>query len=493
MDAALGEGAWEAPDGGAEGRRRDGAALGLSLVSHTNVGKTTLARTLLRRDIGDVLDQAHVTLEDGRHTLVETPAGERLELWDTPGFGDSARLAALLRERAEPLEWILAQRLDPAQDRPLWCSQAALRNVIEQADVVLYLVNASEHPADAGYVGPEMELLERAGKPVVLVLNQTGPPRGPEEERADALRWLTHLARFEVVRDALALDAFSRCWVQEGVVLERVGPLLPPARRALAERLLAAWRARQLEAFEESQRLLAAELARAARDDEPLEEGGFGVDRRKAMGLLRERMVEGMQASVTRLIALHGLEGRAAVELETATLDFSQTARDLDPRKASLWGAIGLGVAGGLAGDATAGGLTLGGGALLGGILGAAGGLGVARAYRIVKGEERPRVSWSEALLERTARELVLRYLAVSHYGRGRGAWRDREPPRAWREAVERAMGERREALRAALRAERAAAASGPAASRDLAALVRGTSRTVLVALYPECAPWLRS
>ena len=32
----------------------------LSLVSHTNVGKTTLARTLLRRDVGEVRDEAHV-------------------------------------------------------------------------------------------------------------------------------------------------------------------------------------------------------------------------------------------------------------------------------------------------------------------------------------------------------------------------------------------------------------------------------------------------
>ena len=35
--------------------------IALSLVSHTNVGKTTLARTLLGRDIGEVRDAAHVT------------------------------------------------------------------------------------------------------------------------------------------------------------------------------------------------------------------------------------------------------------------------------------------------------------------------------------------------------------------------------------------------------------------------------------------------
>ena len=37
------------------------ATVTLSLISHTNVGKTTLARTLLRRDVGEVFDQAHVT------------------------------------------------------------------------------------------------------------------------------------------------------------------------------------------------------------------------------------------------------------------------------------------------------------------------------------------------------------------------------------------------------------------------------------------------
>ena len=34
------------------------APVSLSLISHTNVGKTTLARTLLRRDVGEVRDFA---------------------------------------------------------------------------------------------------------------------------------------------------------------------------------------------------------------------------------------------------------------------------------------------------------------------------------------------------------------------------------------------------------------------------------------------------
>ena len=70
--------------------------LTLSLVSHTNVGKTTLARTLLRRDVGEILDQAHVTDVSEAHTMVES-ADARLVLWDTPGFGDTARLLKRLK------------------------------------------------------------------------------------------------------------------------------------------------------------------------------------------------------------------------------------------------------------------------------------------------------------------------------------------------------------------------------------------------------------
>ena len=54
--------------------------LSLSLVSHTNVGKTTLARTLLARDIGEVRDAPHVTEFAEVHTMLESAHGDRLQL-----------------------------------------------------------------------------------------------------------------------------------------------------------------------------------------------------------------------------------------------------------------------------------------------------------------------------------------------------------------------------------------------------------------------------
>ncbi|MCL4700185.1 MAG: GTPase domain-containing protein, partial [Burkholderiaceae bacterium] len=127
----------------------------LTLVSHTNAGKTTLARTLLGRDIGEVRDAPHVTEFAEEHVLVETADGHRLTLWDTPGFGDSVRLARRMRQSTSPLGWLLSQVWDRWSDRAFWMSQQALKHVKDGADVLLYLVNASE--PEAGYLASEMQ------------------------------------------------------------------------------------------------------------------------------------------------------------------------------------------------------------------------------------------------------------------------------------------------------------------------------------------------
>ena len=58
----------------------------LSLISHTNVGKTTLARTLLRRDVGQVIDQAHVTEANEVFDLVAVEGGHRGDRLDQPAL-----------------------------------------------------------------------------------------------------------------------------------------------------------------------------------------------------------------------------------------------------------------------------------------------------------------------------------------------------------------------------------------------------------------------
>jgi hypothetical protein len=223
-------------EGGADPGSAAGETVNLSLISHTNAGKTTLVRTLLGRDVGEVRDAAHVTEVASGYVMLQH-GGDTMMLWDTPGFGDTARLLGRLKLSGNPVGWLLTQVWDRWRERPLWSSQQAVRNARDQADLVLYLVNASEDPADAGYAALELEILSWIGKPVVLLLNQMGPPR--DDAAVEEERWRSHLSAHAVVRGALTLDAFARCWVQEGALLRTVAPLLPAPKQAACAGLAA--------------------------------------------------------------------------------------------------------------------------------------------------------------------------------------------------------------------------------------------------------------
>jgi GTPase Era involved in 16S rRNA processing len=208
----------------------------LSLISHTNIGKTTLARTLLRRDVGQVLDQAHVTIQNEQFLLLETPEGLRLNLWDTPGFGNSHKLLKRLHGLSNPIGWLVSQVWDRLADKPFWCSQQAIRNVQDEADVVLYLVNATEDPAMAGYLQPELDLLTWLNKPVIVLLNQTGLV-DPDRQRQLESHWKQHWSSQAVIHDVMSLDAFTRCWVQEGLLWNRIVQALPEEQRPIMTQL----------------------------------------------------------------------------------------------------------------------------------------------------------------------------------------------------------------------------------------------------------------
>jgi len=459
--------------------------LSLSLLSHTNVGKTTLARTLLRRDVGEVLDQTHVTREATAHILLSTREGAELLLWDTPGFGDSVRLARELGDEPDPLRWVRECQIDARIERARHSSYEAVKSVDAESDVILYLVNAAEYPEDAGYVEAEMQILTWIGKPVLVLLNQTGPPR-EEELAADEVRWREHLARWKVVRKVIGLDAFTRCWVQEGRLLEEVRDVLDEPARELAGRFVEAWRLERQEVFRESMELFAGELARAAHDEELLVEGAWGNDKNQAMKALAGRLETGSSEVVDRLIALHGLDGRSSVDLRTALADFATSAEKLTPERWGVMGGVATGLLGGLTADIASGGLSFGSGMVLGALAGGAGAAGVAKAYNTVRSGESARVRWTDPVLTRTATHFLLRYLAVAHFGRGRGGWREREAPAFWRREVNAAVESRAVYFRGVWKAARGTNVDLNAQRAALAPLLTGSARDVLARFYPE-------
>jgi hypothetical protein len=472
--------------------------IALSLISHTNAGKTTLARTLLGRDVGEVRDAPHVTTEAARYTLIDTPEGDALVLWDTPGFGDSARLARRLAAQSNPIGWFVAQVWDRFRDQPLHLSQQAVRNVRDHADVVLYLVNASEAPADAGYLGPELDVLAWVGRPVFVLLNQTGRPRSHSEEAAEESRWRAAIGTRPFVRGVLTFDAFARCWVQEIVLLRVLASALSAAKRAAYDRLVASWQARRNAQFEESMAVLAAPIADAASDKVTLPNAGLTEtlrtylravffrpqedgDKHQAVRELAERLDAGVRVSTDRLIEIHGIEGRAADAVRERLVGGVHTDTPLDEGKAAVMGGVLSGALTGLKADLVAGGLTFGAGTLLGALAGAAGGAGLARGFNLLRGRTDTEVRWDDELLDKLVVAALLRYLAVAHFGRGRGEWQESEYPPFWRDVVQQAVDARRAAL-TALWARRTEAATIEPQAR---VILTEAARAVLEALYP--------
>jgi GTP-binding protein EngB required for normal cell division len=433
-------------------------SINLSLVSHTNVGKTTLARTLLKMDIGEIGDRPHVTALSEPHVLIWDDQSASLTLWDTPGFGDSVRLARRLSQRGNPVGWFLAEVWDRWMSRPLWSSQQAMKNVREQADVVLYLVNASESPASVAYVEAEMQILSWVEKPVLVLLNQMGKPRPKDAEEKDQAAWHQYMERFPIVFGILPMDAFARCWIQEIALFEMIGRAIPDSRKAAFEGLQMSWTAERINDYRMSLAAIGKFLAALASDSEHFKSDGLTgklkamarkfklADEKdvppeaRAMERLAERAAVSMKSLTDQLIELNGLKGEASKEILNRVQQDISIDEEVSEGSAAVVGAVVSGAISGLAADLMAGGLTLGAGAVAGAVLGGLGFAGVAKGYNQITGKDGTIVRWNQESIERFFSDTLLLYLAVAHFGRGRGEWSRSEHPEHWRSEVQRVL-----------------------------------------------------
>ena len=424
----------------------------LSLVSHTNIGKTTLARTLLSRDIGEVADRAHVTETTDDYVLARSPEGCELILWDTPGFGNSVSLAKRLEGRSNPVGWFLSEVWDRVVNKTQWLNQKAIKHVREISNVVLYLVNATELPDTAPYVTAEMRILEWIGKPVIVLLNQLGEPKSPEAEQADVDRWKKAMSTHPIVSDVLPMDAFARCWVQEFVLFDAIGKALPEELQSTFEGLREVWSRQRRAAYNASIQALTDYLTKLANDKEIAENVSvidqvkflskrLGVYKNEtiqdpisaAQTALSSRAADEFCALTDKLIAINSLKGKGVRKEILKQLQTNwNVVSAVPPTPVAVVGAIGTGAVGGMAGDITTGGISLGIGTILGSVIGALGGAGGAIAYNRKKDLLGTSVTWSSQAQEKFYEEAILLYLSIAHFGRGRGNWKENEYKKIW-------------------------------------------------------------
>lgn len=435
----------------------------LALISHTNIGKTTLARTLLGYDVGEVRDAPHVTTLNTAYPLLVTPEGDTLQLWDTPGFGDSVRLLKRISMSDNPISWFMREVFDRYRDRVFWLSQLAMRTARDSADVVLYLVNSSERPNDQAYLPPELKILAWLGKPVLVLLNQSGKPRPAEVEAEELSSWCKYFERFPIVQGVLTLDACTRCWVHEHVFYEAIEPLLPDQQKDAYRRIRALWAANNAQRFEKAMAAIGELLSAQAKASEIVKDkekkfssslasvaDAIGIGKKgepqhhkEAIDVLTTLFNDRINDATSQLLRLHRLDPGEERKIKAFLQAHIVIHEPIDPKKATLLGAMAAGATAGVSADLLSGGLTLGGGVLLGGLVGALTFAGAAWSSNALNDLHEPIVFFSNEALNEQLITSVLLYLAVAHFGRGRGNFSEGDAPKFWREIVESAVRSR--------------------------------------------------
>jgi hypothetical protein len=235
-------------------------------------------------------------------------------------------------------------------------------------------------------------------------------------------------------------------------------------------------------------------LARAAQDSEVVKETGLlgkitnaNAEKDAAMQRLAQRLDADVRRSTDALIALHQLDGSASKTVLTQLARFAEQVALKAPKsegKAALWGSVVTGALMGLKADILSGGLTLGGGMLAGGVLGALGGAGLARGYNHVKGVDTTSLAWTPEVLDELTRSALLGYLAIAHFGRGRGEWTEVQPPAFWVERIEAALAPQWRKLHEIWK--KASAMPEVDVQTELQTILLQTSQLVLESLYPD-------
>jgi hypothetical protein len=98
-------------------------------------------------------------------------------------------------------------------------------------------------------------------------------------------------------------------------------------------------------------------------------------------------------------------------------------------------------------------------------------------------------VQWSEPFLDGLVRSALLRYLAVAHYGRGRGEYLEDEAPAFWQDEVQQAVAAETETLHTlwdAARSQPVSTSEDDPVVEDFARTLSRIALGLLDRLYPD-------
>ncbi len=199
----------------------------LSVVGHTNTGKTSLVRTLMRNsDFGEIDNRAGTT----RHVeSAQIFLGDKafLELRDTPGLEDSValaeRLQALTSAHLSGRDTLLTFVKDSANKKE-FDQELKVLNQILISDIILYVIDCRE-PVLEKYLF-ELRCLSMAAKPIIPVLNFIEKSGNHKTEWRKTLADFNFHSLVEFDTVAFSFEAEKRLYRKFQTVLEPYYALL---------------------------------------------------------------------------------------------------------------------------------------------------------------------------------------------------------------------------------------------------------------------------
>lgn len=342
----------------------------IAVVGHTNVGKTSLLRTLTRKHgFGEVSDRPGTTRHVERIDL-HVEGRTAVRFYDTPGLEDAVALqhymAGLPGEFANPVERVRAFLAGPEAHAAYEQEAKVLRKMLE-VDAAVYVIDCRQEVLPK--YRSEIELLCACARPVMPVLNFIAA------SGARAEGWREVLAGFNL-----------HVWMQFDAVAPFVG-----AERQLFQDLCVLLRSRQgelqavvaeLDRQAQARRAAAATLvarllvhAAAQRLAVPRSDLATPAGRAQAVAQFRKSLAEHTQQVVQAILGVYGFrpdEADVALTPWTsgrwqADLFHPQTLQDAG-RKLGTGAAVGAAV--GFAADVALAGMSLGAATALGAAVG---------------------------------------------------------------------------------------------------------------------------
>lgn len=337
----------------------------VAVVGHTNAGKTSLLRTLMRlASFGDVSDRPGTT----RHVEAGDLRGDRggaVRFFDTPGLEDSVALLEYLHglgAHLSPPDRVRRFLAGPEAAGVFEQEAKVLRTLLE-VDAALYVLDTRE--AVLPKFRAEMEILTSCARPILPVLNFAA---GAESRLADWQRVLPE----HKLHGTVAFDAVAPAVGAEEALYRALIFLLPGRGAELA----AVWddiHAQIVERRDAACRAIMETLVdlAALRREAQKEQVTGEADRQRLVAELREGALKRMRRAVGDLLLIYGFQRD---EVDETLLPWTEgrweddlfnpgVLRDATMR---LGAGAAIGAALGLAADVALAGLSLGAGMSLG-------------------------------------------------------------------------------------------------------------------------------